>query len=160
AGTPVFTFFFVADWSASAAFPTNSIIVPEATSNAPDFPAFKNLGAACVSGAAQPNWATAQTLGATIGDGTCTWTNVGQPAGSLVRAESGAIAYRSTCLNKLVPCVNPISDASQAANAGTSSISTGTMNTGGVPAGGETVAFFHSSLPANTPNVQAPLGSE
>lgn len=39
-------------------------------------------GTSCTSGSTEPQWSTAQTTGNTIGDGSCTWTNVSGHYGS------------------------------------------------------------------------------
>jgi hypothetical protein len=84
-------------WQANTAYAANALVRPAGTtaSSQPTGYIYKNLGAAFTSGGGEPSWDTGTpTLGATINDGTGTWTTVAsavdQPDG-----DDGVISYNT-----------------------------------------------------------------
>jgi hypothetical protein len=84
-------------WQASTAYAANALVRPAGTtaSSQPTGYIYKNLGTALTSGGTEPSWDTGTpTLGATISDGTGTWTTVAsaidQPDG-----DDGLISYNT-----------------------------------------------------------------
>ncbi len=84
-------------WQANTAYAANALVRPAGTTGTsqPTGYIYKNLGAALTSGGTEPSWDTGTpTLGATISDGTGTWTTVAsavdQPDG-----DDGVISYNT-----------------------------------------------------------------
>jgi hypothetical protein len=72
------TGYMPADWSASGTVLANGLLWPQTNNNSGYI--FQATGN-CTTGASKPTFP--QTAGLTVTDGTCTWTNIGQPRGDV-----------------------------------------------------------------------------
>ena len=67
-------------WAAGASYASGALVVPTAAFNVGWPYVYAATGAGGTAGGAEPNWATALTIGSTVVDGGVTWVNTGYAA--------------------------------------------------------------------------------
>lgn len=80
-------------WTAGNSYGIGSIVHPNASNS--NNSSFQNQSS-CTSGSSQPNWNNAASVGGTLSDNTCTWTNVGTGGQDQWLAWAASTGYASS----------------------------------------------------------------